>query len=404
MKALRFIAGGLVAALLISTASAQTVIRIAGANALRNPLNQALRAVVQNNPNGGLKYGWSGTSNGDAGFTSALQVVITGTTVGGKSVIIQTDLQGSLAGDRDLVLQTNPPTNNWLSPTANALSPTGVALGALNSLPKDTAGAPNFAVVDQPQDATSYISPRLSELKVGVIVYGFARGNGSSSSITNITNQQARVLFSNGQLNLSQFTGIDSDLQPVSWIGRDVFAGVRLVTFAETGFGITSIPTQYETFPDPTTTDTTSQITSVITGGTFSGATGYTSNPTLVNQLRRPINNATAGHLIGAAGMPDLLRGNPNIEQSGGKVLSFNGVPYTDDNVRNGLYTFWSYAYFSRLETASGDIPSLHDEIAAELRVKVASIYANEPNKGLLTLDTMNVSRAGEGTPVFYSK
>jgi hypothetical protein len=100
--------------------------------------------------------------------------------------------------------------------------------------------------------------------------------------------------------------------------------------------------------------------------------------------------NATAGYYIGYLSTQDT----DNIAVPNGAVtLKFNGVPYSEEAVREGRYTLWSYEhlyYNSATATGGGVKKTFADALANQIKSVDASISG-------IFVDTMNVSRQIEG-------
>lgn len=81
---------------------------------------------------------------------------------------------------------------------------------------------------------------KLTGVTLGVEEYHWVVTNGAAArGFTNITTAQAQLLFKNGQLPLSYFTGKNSDETSYVYpLSRDPGSGSRLIALAETGAGV----------------------------------------------------------------------------------------------------------------------------------------------------------------------
>jgi len=109
---------------------------------------------------------------------------------------------------------------------------------------------------------------------------------------------------------------------------------------------------------------------------------------------------ATAGYYIGY-----LTPGDAGSRVVGGVVpsndrgvsLSFNGVPLTEDNVKNGTYTAWLY---NRILLPAGGLPTgVKANFAEALRVQISTVDA-VAGGGLKNDDTVFVKRSTDGGDV----
>ena len=397
MKSSRFILASYLALAFAGMASAQTVIHITGSTAFRAAAHAAIQSMMAS----GYTYGYSGTS----GLGSASQAIFTGTAVttkgGSVPVIVKTSWSGSVGGI--IVLTQNLPVPD---------SAIGVVGGWLvNSTSQSTSGVQGApAVYDTPttadasfsdsfQSSTLYPSPVLSGANgynkgvVGVIPFEWVEGVGSSA-ITNVTAQNAKnALF--GGCALSFFTGNTADSGTlVQVFGRDSDSGTRLETFAETGFGITTSPTQYDgtisggtiTSIDPWPAQTTDGTSYPI------GHEGYSSGGTIATTLKTPgmltaANNP--GVMIGYLGITDA----ESAQAGGATLLTYNGVGYSANAVQQGQYSMWAYEHIyyraAYVGTTGGDVV---DQIA----LNIHNVLADTTDSGLL-LSGMAVNRTVEG-------
>lgn len=388
MKASGFtLLAGLAAVVVASTASAQTnIIRITGAQADRGALNAAIGHIL----NAGYVYGYVGSS-----LSGANQVEFRGTTtVGSYPVDIKTDLIGSTGGLQELV------DNLTLTGYLNA---TNLTTGGTSGLvgPFDSAEQSDVSISDSFQGSTLYTSPQVSDTVIGVTPYEWIKNAGSPSTISNITPLLAQALLGAGQIPLSQITGNSNDVNTVvTAVGRDENAGVRLVEFAESGFGIFTPPFQYEPTisgtPGPSGTVTGIQPwpVNVVNGVSYPvGHSGYSTGSALAAALNTPgSSNATGGWLIGALAVNDAASLTNN---TGAGPLTWNGVPYSPQAVQQGQYTFWAYTHLDYRTSYSGTPQTIANQIGTQI------LNVDAANGGIL-LNTLQVGRTVEGGVVTY--
>jgi hypothetical protein len=314
-------------ATLAGSASAQTTVRITGSTAFRASVHVGIQNILQP----GYTYAYAGTN-----FTGASQAIFTGTTKAptSASVIIKTSWSGSVGGTKTVVQNLTVPT--WLV-NSTAQSTTGTP-----SAPStyDSPVIADITMSDQFQNSTEFRTPVMVDKVVGVIPFQWVRNFGAPITITNMTPLLAGNLLSGGIL-LSQFTGNPADNGTVVYaVGRDEDSGTRLVTYAESFFGIFSSPTQYQAvMPAGTITDLVVWPPSTVLGTNYPlGHSGYPSGGTLVAALNAPGSNNPAnpnpGWLVGYAGVNDAGNVVPGVPATA--TANLTGGAVTSVTVTNG--------------------------------------------------------------------
>lgn len=372
------------------SASAQTVVRITGSTAYRKFAHLGIANSLQQP----FTLGYSGTDPLAAG-----QAEFIGTTTNGIPVDIKCSWGGSVSG-LIAVVNTNPVgtvTQFWPAFTNmnNNATSTGTTIsGGTPSLtgPYDAPVRGDVAMSDSFQGTAGFsgLLNVLGDGKVGVVVFAYHRNNGAPASMNNITLLQAKNLLTNGQVPLSQWTGIEADsTTPVFCVGRDADSGTRVVTFAEDAFGVFNLPTQYQI------NTTAGAVTSInlfpdqtINGVLYAnGSSGYASGGNVKTALSATGSLAQGGWLCGYMGGTDIGGA------AGGAPMQWNGVTYdtpAGENVKQGLYTFWSYELMLRRSTFTGSGLTVAQLIFTDMK--------NTPTQnGLVKLSEMKVSRSIEG-------
>jgi len=374
---------GLAALAIASTASAQTnLIHITGSNASKKSLSTAIGNIL----NTGYVYGYAGSA-----LSSASQFEFRGTTiVGSFPVDITVNLTGGAGGVQDLA--QNLTITTWLNATNLTTGGTANLAGPLVSAQADTA------IGEQFQSSTGFNTPVLHDQVIGVVPYLWVRNAGSPSTISNVTSFLAQVLYGTGQIPLSQITGLNSDEGvALTALGRDENASVRLVAFAETGFGIFTPPFQYEALisgtagPGGTVTNAIPWPINTVNGTTYPvGHSGYSTGSALAAALNTPGSlAATGGWFIGPLALNDAST------VTLGASLTYNGVAYSAQTVQEGQYTFWSYKHLFYRTSYSGTPQTVANQIANRI------LNFDAVQSGLL-VSTLNVGRTGEGTEVTF--
>lgn len=401
MKTLKASIWSLVSAALLHTASAQTVIYIAGSNGDRVVTNTAIPKLLT-----GETY--AGTNNDP---TRANQATWTGGTFNGIPVTIKVSYIGATGG---------------LGAVAGSLPVKFLPDGATGgSNPDPTVGSnPHQAAVPDFTMSTNFLSSSKfnglyqghfyeniaeNDNILGVVGMKFVASPGFPGD--NITTQQAQLLWGNGSAPLSLFTGNPADEnKTVFATGRNTDAGQRYGAHTETGIGLDGFVKNYK----PTITGAAPGVGGFTVGGTvnshvlwpvetwsgvnsqFPGNSGESSGARLAPYLTATLGpdaykvgnaNATAGYYISYLTPGDA----DSIAIPNGAVeLKYNGVTYSEDNIRNGKYTFWLYTHLMHRSSLAGTAKDFADALVVQIR-DVDTVVA-----GILK-STMKVSRQAEG-------
>lgn len=353
------IATTLCAGLFAGSAQAAEEIYITGATAFRANANAALTALFAEGANALVQK-----DNADA--NKANKRTWSGT-VQGTAVVVYESYSGSAAGVGSVAAQT----------PISFLTVAGVA----------SSHQAHFAFSDVFQASTDFQTPALVDSTVGVQPFLFCRGFNSDGSLSNMTHNLAKLFLANGVLPLGHLAGnpaLANAKTNVYLLGRDSGSGTRLTIHAETDYGI-SVGANLAKANDVTTVTNMTVYPSPNTGGTDGG---YASGGDVAKALK----NAPATlPCLGYMGMGDALA------QSlyPGKELTYNGVPFTPDNVKNGTYTLWSYEHFFHRDDLTGyPVDTFKKAFIKEIEITLDGI------KGIKVSD-MKVERSGDGQPVY---
>jgi hypothetical protein len=319
-----FILTSLLALAVVNLASAQITIRVTGSTAFRAATHQAILHIIQPAT---LNYGYTGTN-----FNGATEAIFTGTTTaaaGNVAVIIKTAWSGSVGGV--FTLATNGPVPNpgavppitagWLVNTT-PVSPGGTPNAPLNF---DAPVTADIAMSDSFQSSTPYTSPALHDTIVGVVPFVWVRNAGAPATLSNMTNQLAKVVLNNPGIPLSLFTGNAGDSATLVYAtGRNNDSGTRLDAFAESGFGIGTAPVQVDcsqTAASGFDFINAGVWTAGVNGPTFyAPADGRSSGGLLVGDMNATNSNAVlGGWLVTYLGIPDS-----NNVNGGASDLTYN--------------------------------------------------------------------------------
>ena len=357
-------------ALFASSASAASyTINLTGSTAFRSSTHAAIIANLTS-----PTYAY--TDVAAKGLNKATYVIFKGS-VGADSYTIRCTWSGSVEG----VIDTGHQNTIAALPTSQATtaSPGTALVNASEATFATSTMVPDGGLSDVFQSSTSETAS-LTDKIVAVVPFKFIASNGAT--ISNMTPQIFRSVFSTGGAPLSLLTGNPADTSFVIGVGRDIGSGTRATTMAETGYGIFTAPSQYI-------------IT--VAGGTWSAGnavgqtstSGYTSGSTLAADLAKPSSDGTVA--IGYVGVADYVAN--DVE------LKYNGVTYSAAAVYNGTYTFWGYEHLftpTRVSTATTG----NDFAAKTFFDNMASTLASNPGASGLNPVLMNVHRDGDGATV----
>jgi hypothetical protein len=415
MKPITLLAG-LSAAALSSPAQADVTVNITGATAFRA---SALLSIRSRFSDSGQPYKFAHDQvAGGTAYTGATRAIFIGTFPGIAGVTtIRCSFNGSVEGIAALATTTADPTYYQpalLASTAAAPAPNGAEL-ALQGTTGVLPASSQIAFSDVTRSSTPFASASLlpANPRVGVIVFTMLTNEGST--VTNVTTQQFRALFSTGSQPLNLFTGNAADTSFVFATGRNDGSGTRTTYLAETGFGISTPANQYVTNVSTATALSTIQLVpaggvntpplpgqlaankSTIWGNDIPGNGGYNSGSTLRTDMGKTgaavtVLDADGADVFGAPVRADLVTwlsiNDAITARSNGAVfcgyngvkLDVNGPPLPGTTtptltandkfkVTNGAYTAWGYEnmYLRAGTLAASDTQKVYDGIKAEI-------------------------------------
>jgi hypothetical protein len=362
-----------------------TDVRLTGSTAYRANVHAAITHVLTS----GFTFAYSGSTLGGSTYA------IFHGTIGGNPVVIKTSWSGSEGG-----IQTVSAQLPVLYYDDSVLGTTG-GQGNLGTPVVGTNGvtqAPHVAMSDSFQSSSAFFGqfrgtfyPTLTESPnspVGIVPFKWVVSKTPPTGLTNITEQNARYLYSNGQMPLALFTGNNADEGfIVNACGRDPDSGTRLTFMAETHRGAQASVTQYA--PCSVVENPCASGHIITTGGgaitaygvwpasTVNGLSypigdgGYSSGGTLATAMT---NTSPAGNIaIAYLGTNDAN----NTAIPGGAVeLTYNGNLLggnsgTDYNtvtaLTEGKYTVWGYEHLYYPSGTTGVVKTSADAIAGQL-------------------------------------
>ncbi len=205
---------------------------------------------------------------------------------------------------------------------------------------------------------------------------------------TNINTQQAQALWSSGTASLAQFTGVAADANKLVYAtGRNADSGTRLTAFAESGIGVDSTVTQYKpTVFNGEITDLSPYPEQTVNGITYTQSNGgEASGGTLVGYFG---NVSTLGLIVSYVSSGEVL----TAVNAGAVQLTYNGVAYSIDAIKEGHYTFWCYEHLMYPSTLVAAKKSVADALATKIETVTAPIK----------LMDMRCSRTTDGSTVYH--
>lgn len=394
MKPLSKLFASLLALGMIGSASAQTVITLTGSTAFRGETHDAILNVLS-----GEVYAYTGSN-----LTTASQAIFTGT-LSGTSVIIKTSWSGSISG---IVSVRNSANVNCL-PNSTPQSAGGTA----NATTGTEARVPDLAFSDVSFTSTPFSSASLQEREVGIIPFQYVASFSARANLTNITSQNARQLWNDGFLPLAMATGSPDDRTTTitsTWgtdnyggpiprmlfaLGRNAGSGTRFVYLAEPGIGVNSAIQQW----DPRSFISGNNLTNhvlwpqeTVDGILYpEGNSGYSSGGQLISVMRLNTEAGIGGAYISFLGVNDAAAITaPTGSGAGpGKTLTYNGVAYSPDAVKEGQYTAWSFQQLINRAPLGGTLQTF-------VNAMVPAIKAADP-----IYNGLQVSRSSDGATVF---
>lgn len=389
-----------VLALAAGNASAVTrVFNITGATAFRASANKAIISILGGT--GTTKYAYIGTS----GIAGTNRAIFGGSMAAfpGDEIIVRASWSGSTQGIKDVAdnasiqFLDDVVRTDGTAGAGNPVTTTGYNLGGsgLDAPEYEASGAIaqwSFSDVDK------LLSERPNEPfaggPVGVVPFMFVAGEGSPAALNNMSDKLHEALWSTGQLPIAFFTGDTNDATTVLATGRNNGSGTRAAILAETQYGAFTPVTQFgATF---TGTRTDAYPTGKLLALTELGNGGNSSNSGVRELLTRRTDALTYnGDLIDAVFVSYLTISDAEAAiTEGAREMTYNGVHFSVENVKKGLYSLWSYQQFYRDNDATAEEITFDTAFRAALPSTLV-----EPDA--IAITNMSVVRVGgDGGPI----
>jgi hypothetical protein len=311
----------------------------------------------------------------------------------GDEIIVKASWSGSTQGVLDLADQNAVEvlkSNVSMTTSGNNISATGNV---------ETA-TPRWAFSDVDKFLSTRPNASLTGGPVGVVPFMFIAGEGAPGGITNMTDQLHQTLWSTGSMPASMFTGNPADTTTVLATGRNNGSGTRATILAETGYGAFTNVVQYNA---ATSGD---RVTGALGAISEFGNSGHSSNSGVRELVTRPPGGLTFdGESIDAVfvsylTISDAVSATGYVQATGAisggegaKPMTYNGVRYSEANVKNGAYSLWGYQQFYMANGPTAQETTFDTAFRA--------VIPNYMGTAGIPITTMTVTRSnGDGGPI----
>jgi len=374
-------------ALMATAGAAPVVLNFTGATAFRAAANNTFKSVLT-----GCTYAYVTTSD----FAGSNRSIFKGT-YDGTEYIIRCSWSGSTAGVA--AIENGTPVQ-----LLDVSTPTSADPGTLITTPTYVTDVAMWSFSDVAKGLSTVPNAVLGGGPVGVIPFAFAAGESAPAGVTNMTDQLHNLTWSDGTAPASLYSGNPADAGFTLFAtGRNSGSGTRATQLAETQYGVFKVIQQYlsSISGDQTgsLTGSPSLAPDPAPGTGINGNGGYSSNSNVRDRLNRTSNSAYLGGQYAFVGLLTISDWNAATATEGAKPMTYNGVAYTEDNVKNGKYSMWGYQqlYTKNLPTSPTDPAKKFDTL---LRSSTG-IDANMGSAGI-KLGDMAVERLNkaDGAPI----
>jgi hypothetical protein len=378
---------GILALSMAHASAATRVFDITGATAFRASANNAIIQILGGN--GVTQYAYVGTS----GVAGTNRAIFKGTMAAfpGDDIIVRASWSGSTQGIKDVADQNSI---QFLD-ISNPVSTTGTNLGVSpNPAPVYTTAVAQWSFSDVDKLLSERPNHPFAGGPVGVVPFMFLAGEGAPAEFNNMTDQLHNTLWATGQLPIAFFTGNTADTTAVLATGRNNGSGTRATILAETQYGAFTSVTQFGATFQGTRTDP--YPTGKLLALTEFGNGGNSSNSGVRELLTRRADALTFnGDDIEALFVSYLTISDALAAKTeGAKELTYNGVPFSAANVKNGNYSLWGYQQFYLDSDATSDQNTFDTAFRAAIPGTLDGVNA-------IPLTEMAVTRSGgDGGPI----
>lgn len=330
---------GILALAMANANAATRVFDITGATAFRASANNAIISILGGT--GVTQYAFIGTS----GIGGTNRAIFKGTMAAfpGDEIIVRASWSGSTQGIKDVADQNSIQFLDLSNPTSTV----GINLGTgENPAPVFTTAVAQWSFSDVDKLLSERPNHPFAGGPVGVVPFMFLAGEGAPASLNNMSDQLHNTLWATGQLPIAFFTGDTGDATTVLATGRNNGSGTRATILAETQYGAFTSVTQFGATFEGTRTDAypTGRL---LTLTEFNNG-GNSSNSGVRELLTRRADDLTFnGDPIDALFVSYLTISDALAAiTEGAQEMTYNGVPFSAANVKNGRYSLWGYQQF----------------------------------------------------------
>ena len=302
------------------------------------------------------------------------------------AVIVKCTWSGSEGGIRDISQGLSEPFLNDpgvggvdASNTGNSSTPSGTQL---------ITNTVDLAMADNDKAFSKNPNGFITGTKVCIIPFVWVKEKGSSTALTNVTDQQIRQALTGGA-RLALFTGNPADTNYVYVTGRDSESGTRVNALGTSGYGIFTTPFQIQVNSNGTMKDQTGLGDYVGDYGYASGGSVATQMGVDITNIPDPYNSRANYNVIAYLGRSDAT----SAVNNGGTELSLNGVFESPAAVKEGFYSFWGNEFVYRKNTTTTQAQAVYDKLAAP-----TGISGNSDGVTTIHLGDMHASRSSPTT------
>jgi hypothetical protein len=238
---------------------------------------------------------------------------------------------------------------------------------------------------------TQFVANTSTALKdygvLGVVTFTWLKNNNSGSSannaksawdhLTNISTYQAQALIANGALTADFFTGVPTDVTNyVYLVGRNKGSGTRANMLDDTQYGLNNQVNQFSIggnltgTPDGSLTLASCGDNGYESGGAVTTALGVAGS----TQQTDPFFGTTGWLAIGYASTGDAQKNGVTTAN----WLTENGVFSSDGTIENGTFSFWGHEHlYGRSNIAGSAADTVGTKIASGLQAQLSTAGSN---------------------------
>ena len=329
-------------ALTLTSANAATkTFIITGSSAFRAAANAAILQMLGGQ--GTAKYSYA-VSSASYGLDDSTRATFEGSNAAfpGDTILVKTSWSGSGAGVDAIAKGTLVQT--IVDSYSRTVAGNQLVISGTTNLETNVAASIAFSDVDK--SITTAASAAVTGNQVGVVPFMFVAGEGAPAGLTNMSDQMHENLWKNGFAKSHMLTGNSSDTGFAYATGRSSSSGTRLSILAETRYGAFTSVKQYS--PGSLTGTSPNGSYSTTPALTSGGNGGQSDSLAVRTQLTNTPKSGT--YFVSYLGVSDATQAtgyNPTTGNStggeGARALTYNGVRYSEDNVKNGSYSLWAY-------------------------------------------------------------